>query len=215
MYLTVSKTQKSEFKPVPAGTHLGRLYRIIDLGTQQGEWQGKITNQHKVIFYFELFGEDETGAPLTKDDGKPLIITKYYNFSLDERSTFRKHLQSWLKINFETFSPDEKFYLKDILGKYAMISVSQYKGKNNEIRSGLDSLMAVPQMIMKGGLPEGVNELFMFDLEKFDSDKFNSLSEAIRNMISSSPEYRKAAQGNAPQKQTNDGFDDDLSDVPF
>ena len=217
MYLTVNKSQKSEnrtFKPVPAGTHLGRLYRVVDIGTQQGEWEGKITHQRKLIFYFELFGEDDTGAPLTKDDGRPLIITKYYNATLDQRSTFRKDLQNWLKIDFDNFEEGERFQIKDILGKYAMVSVIQQTKKNKEIKSKLESLAAVPTMIMKSGLPEGVNDIFLFDLEKFDSDKFNSLSESIRTIISASPEYRKAAQGNAPKPKT-DGFEDDLNDVPF
>ena len=79
MYLTTTASKTNSFKPVPPGTHLGRLYRIVDIGTQQGEYQGKITHARKIILHFELFGEDETGAPLTRDDGKPLIITKYYN----------------------------------------------------------------------------------------------------------------------------------------
>lgn len=212
MYLTTVKSKDNNFKPVPAGTHLGRLYRIIDIGTQQGEWQGKITHQRKIILYFELFGEDETGAPLTRDDGKPLIITKYYNASLHEKSTLRKHLQTWLKIDFDQL--EEPFSAKDLLGKFAMVSVSNYKSKNNELRAAVDSLAAVPAMLAKHGMPEGVNPLFMFDLEKFDSEKYASLSEGVRKMISLSPEYRKiVGDVGQPQKAAEDGVYDD--DVPF
>lgn len=211
MYLTASKSapKQSTFKPVPAGTHLGRLYRLVDIGTQQGEWEGKITYQRKVIFYFELFGEDEAGEPLVRDDGKPLIVTKYYNFSQHEKSTMRKHLQAWLKIDFDNL--DEPFFMGDLLGKYAMVSVSNYKTKTGDTKASIDSLSAVPAMLAKHGMPEGVNDLFMFDLNKFDSEKFAKLSESIQGLIQKSPEYRKVAQGKpayVPDADMND-------DVPF
>lgn len=213
MYLTTTKSKSIDFKPVPAGTHLGRMYRIVDIGTQQGEWQGKITNQRKVILYFELFGEDEAGAPLTRDDGKPLIITKYYNRSLNEKSTFRKHLQSWLKIDFDTV---EGFNLEDLLGKFAMVSVSQYKGKSGDMKASIDSLSAVPAMLSKHGMPEGVNPSFVFNLDKFDSEKFATLSEAIQNMVKMSPEYRRLAGKPEEQKAQPSSFDQYTDDpIPF
>jgi hypothetical protein len=82
MLIPTKQSNLKEFKPVPAGSHLGRLYKIIDIGTQQGEWQGKATFSRKMIFYFELHGEDDAGLPLLNDDGKPLIVTKCYNASL-------------------------------------------------------------------------------------------------------------------------------------
>lgn len=213
MYLTTTKSKSIDFKPVPAGTHLGRMYRIVDIGKQQGEWQGKITTQRKVILYFELFGEDEAGAPLTRDDGKPLIITKYYNRSLNEKSTFRKHLQSWLKIDFDTV---KGFNLEDLLGKFAMVSVSQYKGKNGDMKASIDSLSAVPAMLSKHGMPEGVNPLFVFNLDKFDSEKFATLSEAIQNMVKMSPEYRGLAGKPEEQKAQPSSFDQYTDDpIPF
>ena len=213
MYLTTAKSKSNDFKPVPQGTHLGRLYRIVDIGTQQGEWQGKITHQRKIILYFELFGEDEQGHPLVRDDGKPLIITKYYNRSLNEKSTFRKHLQSWLKIDFDTV---EGFNLEDLMGKFAMVSVSNYKGKSGDIKASVDGLAAVPAMLAKHGMPDAVNPIFMFNLDKFDSEKFSSLSEAIRNMISMSPEYRAIAGKPEQKPQKESSFDQyENDDVPF
>lgn len=211
MYLTATKSESKQtaFKPVPAGTHLGRLYRLVDIGTQQGEWEGKITYQRKIIFYFELFGEDESGQPLVRDDGKPLIVTKYYNRSMHEKSTMRKHLQAWLKIDFDNLS--EPFSMYDLLGKYAMVSVSNYKTKNNETKSSIDSLSAVPAMLAKHGMPEGVNDVLLFDLDKFDSDKFQKLTDGVRGLIEKSPEFRKVAQGKpayVPDEEMND-------DIPF
>jgi hypothetical protein len=209
--MLISTTQKfnstREFKNPPAGSHLGRLYKIIDIGTQVGEWQGKATQARKMIFYFELHGEDDAGLPLLNDDGKPLICTKYYNVSLGEKSTLRKHLQSWLHLDFS--SMPQGFQVESILGKFAMVNITSYQ-KDGKTKAYIEGLSAVPAIVVKHGLPEGINEVFMFDMNKFDSAKFDSLSDGVKKTIMDSPEYRKLSKQPEPVESTN--FDDD---IPF
>ena len=212
MKLSTSMPSK-EFKTAPPGSHIARLYKMVDIGTQQGEWQGKATYARKIIFYFELLGDDDSGQPLMTDDGKPLIVTKYYNASLSEKSTLRKHLQAWLNLDFNNMPSG--FDATSLLGKYAMVNIINYT-KDGKNRSSIESLTAVPSVVVKHGLPQGINDLFMFDLEKFDSEKFNSLSDGVKNLIQQSPEYRAIANKAAPAKtvsaKADDGFDDA---VPF
>ena len=204
---TTNTGGNKEFKNAPAGSHLGRLYKIVDLGTQQGEWEGKATYARKMIFYFELHGEDDKGQPLTNDDGKPLIVTKYYNASLGEKATLRKHLQTWLNLDFSKMP--EGFKVENILGKFAMINVTTYQ-KDGKTRASVEGLSAVPAIVQKHGLPEGINDISIFDLNKFDSAKFDSLSDGVKKMIVSSPEYRALTQ---KSEQPADDFSNDS--IPF
>ena len=204
---TTNYSNSKEFKNSPPGSHLGRLYKIVDLGTQQGEWEGKATYARKMIFYFELHGEDDKGLPLVNDDGKPLIVTKYYNASLGEKATLRKHLQTWLNLDFSKMP--EGFKVENILGKFAMINVTTYQ-KDGKTRASVEGLSAVPAIVVKHGLPEGVNEISIFDLNKFDSAKFDALSDGIKKMIMSSPEYRALTQ--QPESSSDDLGNDD---IPF
>lgn len=201
-------SNSKEFKNSPPGSHLGRLYKIVDLGTQQGEWEGKATYARKMIFYFELHGEDDKGLPLVNDDGKPLIVTKYYNASLGEKATLRKHLQTWLNLDFSKMP--EGFDLEKLLGKFAMINVTTYQ-KDGKTRASVEGLSAVPAIVVKHGLPEGFNEISMFTLNKFDSAKFDALSDGIKKMIISSPEYRALTQQSEPVA-SDSNFDDP---IPF
>jgi len=205
---TTQSNSNKEFKNAPPGSHLGRLYKIVDLGTQQGEWEGKATYARKMIFYFELHGDDDKGLPLTNDDGKPLIVTKYYNASLGEKATLRKHLQTWLNLDFSKMP--EGFKVENILGKFAMINVTTYQ-KDGKTRASVEGLSAVPAIVVKHGLPEGINDISMFDLKQFDSAKFDSLSDSIKKMIMSSPEYRALTQPSQPTA-ADDNFD---QDIPF
>ena len=53
-----------DFKIAPAGNHMARLYSIIDLGHQSVEWDGESKIMHKVVFTWELHGDDDAGEPL-------------------------------------------------------------------------------------------------------------------------------------------------------
>jgi hypothetical protein len=203
-------SNEKKFKNAPAGSHLARLYKIVDVGSQHGEYQGKATFNRKIVFYFELHGDDATGQPLVNDDGKPLIITKYYNVTLGEKATLRRHLQSWLNLDF-TAMP-EGFKVESILGKFGMINVINYT-KDGETKTAIDGVTAVPAIVVKHGLPEGVNDLFIFDLNKFDSAKFDSLSDNVKKTIMDSPEYRAIFKQSDTKPAASNEFGDD--DIPF
>jgi hypothetical protein len=72
------------FTPVPPGMHLARCYRVIDLGTQSGTFQGVVTKKPKVMFQFEVHSEDDAGNSLVTDKGEPMSISKNFSLSLAE-----------------------------------------------------------------------------------------------------------------------------------
>ena len=179
---------ESTFKLPPAGSHLGRLYRILDLGTQKVEWQGAIKMQRKLMFSFELHGEDNEGQPLTTNDGKPLMISKRYTMSLGEQSTLRKDLESW---RGKKFTPEELqgFDLNVLLGKFAMCNVT-HNDREGKTYANLSGLSQVPAALKKLPEPTGVNELFILSLDEFDQAKFDSLSDGLKEVIKKSAEWR-------------------------
>jgi len=86
MGLTAKASSESKFTPVPAGMHLARCYRIIDLGTQSTEWQGQQKKSYKIMILWEVHGEDEQGKALVTDRNEPMSISKNYTMSLGEMS---------------------------------------------------------------------------------------------------------------------------------
>ena len=124
MIVTGSTTQKKEFKIAPVGSHLARLYRIIDLGTQTSEYMGQTKMLRKVKFFWELHGDD-----LKTDDGKPLIQTRNYTLSLGDKASLRKDLESW---RGKSFTDDELrgFDISKLLDKWCMVTV-QHRTANN------------------------------------------------------------------------------------
>tara|TARA_R110000868_G_scaffold75901_3_gene218656 strand:+ start:404 stop:1006 length:603 start_codon:yes stop_codon:yes gene_type:complete len=190
------------FEQPPAGTHMARCIKVIDLGTQKGEYQGKATSKRQCIIGFELPEELMTEGDYA---GQPFVTSRFYTVSLGEKANLRKDLENW---RGRAFTKEELggFESKNILGKPCMLSLTPSdKGK---VR--ITGIMASP----KGSkLPPAINELVYFSLDEFDAGVFERLSEGIKKMVVQSPEYKIATtQGNENAKGSFDEMD---GDIPF
>ena len=207
-----------DFVSVSPGMHLARCYRIIDLGTQKTTYMGVDKYGPRVQIQFEVHGEDDKGQPLVTQDGRPLSIAKSYAVTLAEKSNLRKDLQMWRGQDF-TAQELRGFELKNILGKWAMITVTQTES-NGKTYTNIAAINPVPATMKKAGLPEGVNELKTFSIEEADMELFDSFSENLKNKISSSPEWIElhGEKKNTPKEKPASkapGFDDLDDDIPF
>lgn len=204
-----------EFKIVPAGTHLARLYRIVDLGTQTTTYQGETKQQRKVMLGWEIHGEDDSGEPLMTEDGKPMAIFKNYTLSWNEAATLRKDLQAW---RGQPWSDQEaaRFDLKNVLGQWCMLNIIHRPGQaDGKIFANVAGISPVPGFLKKQGLPEGHNPLQLFRLGDPDWTLFETFSKGLKAKIESSPEF-KSLKKSAPKTGTSfDKMDNDLEDLPF
>ena len=202
MIVTGTTTEKKEFKVAPVGSHLARLYRIIDLGTQKSEYMGQVKMLRKVKFFWELHGDD------LKIEGKPLIQTRNYTLSLGDKASLRKDLESW---RGKSFTDDELrgFDLTNLLDKWCMITV-QHRESNGKTYADAVAVTPVPAVVAKAGLPSGVNPTLLFDMQKFDQAVFDGLSDGLKNQIQQSAEFQ-----NKNRKVHNAIEDDEDLSVPF
>jgi hypothetical protein len=199
------------FKPVPAGMHLARCYRIIDVGTQKSEFEGNVKFLHKIKLVWEVHGNDEDGNPIVTEKGEPMIVTKDYTLSWAEKATLRLDLQSW---RGKPFSDEEqrRFDLKALLDKWCMVNVThKAKKKGNGVYSNVTAVTPVPSAL-KASLPKGHNPCKVFQISEPDMELFDTFSDYLKKQIQESPEW-KAVQGRP--KDTGSGFDDLPDDIPF
>jgi len=207
MTFYVESNQERTFKNVPAGSHLGRCYRIVDLGSQKSEYMGEIKIQRKIMVGWELFGEDDEGVSLLTDDGKPMAIFKNYTLSWAENATLRKDLQSWRNKPW-TDSEAKRFDLKSILNQYCMLNVI-HKDSNGKTYANVATISPVPSMIKQAGLPKPVNANQIFTLAEPDMVLFETFGKGLRDKIMNSPEWTMYA-GRSPEKAPMADMDDDL-----
>jgi hypothetical protein len=148
----------------------------------------------KVMIQFEVHGEDDQGNPLVTPKGEPMSISKNYTASLSEKATLRVDLKNW---RGRDFTPEELkgFELKNILDKWAMITVTRSPGKDGKEYTNIGAVMPVPANIKKAGLPAGFNEPVIFSIETPDMELFQTFSDGIKNKIMASPEWQERSGG--------------------
>jgi hypothetical protein len=216
MSLTVSASSGSSFVQVPPGMHLARCYRIVDLGTQKTEYKGTVKMLPKVMFQFEVHGEDEQGKPLATEKGDPLSVSKNFTLSLGEKATLRQDLQTWRGKEF-TAEELKAFDLKNVLGQWCMLSIT-HREYNDKTYSNIENINPVPQTIRKAGLPEGHNEPKIFSIRDADMDLYDSFSDYIKDKIALSPEWQEwkgVPKSQNGTKEPSRDLDDLESDIPF
>lgn len=176
MALNVSDTGGS-FELPPAGVHIARCFRLIDLGTQTSNWQGKETRQPKISLSWELLGDERMS------DGKPYSINRRLTASLGEKATLRALLKSW---RGRDFTPEElkNFDLKAIVGAFGLANVV-IETRDGNTYANLASLMPLPKGMPK---PDPVNAALIFDLANPDNNAWEQLSQKMQETILASPE---------------------------
>jgi hypothetical protein len=196
-----------DFEQAPAGTHVARCVRLIDIGTQFGEYQGKPNALRKVVVTWELPNELMTEGDYA---GKPFLVNKWYTASLGEKANLRKDLVNW---RGREFTEEELggFEAKKILGTTCMLSLTP----NDKGKVRVTGVMKLP----KGSeAPPQINPSVYFSLEKdeFNQAVFDSLSEYWQTEIKKSPEWGDL-HGKGPVKPSTKGtkFDDFEDDIPF
>ena len=212
MSFYVESNQERQFKNVPAGSHLGRCYRIVDLGSQKVEYMGETKVQRKIMLSWELFGQDDEGADLVTDDGKPMAIFKNYTLSWSENANLRKDLQSWRNKPW-TDAEARRFDLKTIIGAYCMLNVI-HREVNGKTYANVDTIGPVPSLIRQAGLPKAVNKNQLFMITEPDMDMFETFGKGLKEKITSSPEWQ--ARGYVPVKtDKTETIAEMEDDVPF
>ncbi len=196
-------TGGGDFEQPPVGTHLARCIRIIDIGTQKGEYQGKATFKRQVIIGWELPNELITEGDYT---GKPFAVSRFYTASLSEKANLRKDLQNW---RGKDFSPQELmgFDPRNVLGKVCMVSLTE----NDKGKIKVTGIMAAPKGV---DIPSQINPSIYFSLEpnEYDAKVFEALSDGYKRMIQISPEW---VELNNPNRSSGRKIEDVEEDIPF
>ena len=198
MSLIIKENKSENYPTVPLGMSNARCISVIDLGTQENDWQGDITWKKQVFIAWE--------TPEHKNDkGEPLTIGKYYNLSMHEKSNLSQDLVSW---RGKPFSLTEKqgFDIAKLLGTPCQINVMEKDNGKRKVSNVMPT---------KDELPKQHHSSTMFSLEEYQKGElavFNQLSERMRNKILESREL--SGQDATPNNESTDQNESD-GNVPF
>jgi hypothetical protein len=136
MPLIVSDSGSSNYALCPSGTHAVVCIDIVDLGIVESEFKGEKKKRHMVRIIWQ------TGE-VNEDTGKLFNANKRYGFSLHEKATLRKDLESWRGKPF-TSEESKGFDLEKLLGVPALINVI-HEHKNGKDYDNVTTIMKMPK----------------------------------------------------------------------
>ena len=217
MALIAASTGGGDFKPVPAGMHMARCFRVIDLGTQRGEWKGKEKWNRKVLLQWELYGEADDGTPLKLDDGRPMSVSKRYTLSLGDNAQLRADLKSWRGRDF-TLDELAGFDISALLGIGCMLNVA-HDTKDSKTYTNVASVTPIPK-VMRETFPKAINPQIIFDVSEPNMEALATFSERLQETIRGCREWHKVpaskhASDSAMEPANTHVFNDMDDDIPF
>lgn len=196
----------TDFKPVPAGSHVAVCTMVVDMGVQPS---ARFKPQRKVYIRWELPNES---IEWTDRDGNkhagPMVIGKQYTLSLSEKATLRADLEAWRGKVF-TETELQGFDLTNILGKGCMLGVT-HNTQGNKTYANISAVMGLTRGV---AAPKPSGELIAYSIEEHDQTTFEKLPGWLQDSIKERVRTDEAKTVDAGGKESDP--DDDLSDIPF
>lgn len=192
----IASSNSKDYELAPAGVHPARCYRVIDLGHQQSQYDGQTKVAHKVMYTWELLGEDRMA------DGRPFSISRRFTVSTHPKSVLRPFLESW---RGKAFTPAEEaqFDVSSVAGAYCLLNITHDVGRDGTTYANIATAMPLPKGMPK---PQGVNPVVKFSIDEPDMALFDSFGDKLKATIMRAEEWGRT------KPPADNGF---LDDVPW
>ena len=176
----------SNYAPIPAGNYIARCYQMIELGTTRETILGNEKDLHKIRLTFELPTEVKV---FNEEKGEqPLVISKEFTLSMNEKASLRIFLKSWRGKDF-TEDEAKAFDVTKLLGVPCLLNIIHKTGKKDPSKV-YDEVASVSPMPKGMICPVQVNPSVEFSISEWNQGIFNALPEFLQNKIMASHEYK-------------------------
>jgi len=134
---------RSEREQIPEGAHIARCYGVVDIGTQEVEWQGNKKLQRKGVIFWEIPSERIEYEKDGEEVNAPRVINQKYTITLGEKGNLRRDLEAWRGKKF-TAEELSGFDLQNLLGVPAYLQVV-HREHNGKTYANVNGLMPLPK----------------------------------------------------------------------
>lgn len=133
--MAITAKQSGETRePVPAGNYFGVIVGVYDLGTQEG---GKFGPKHQVVIQFELHSKK---GVKTNKEGKPLLMSKFYNLAFGTKADLRADVESILNRAFSEEEAKEGYDVTQLIDQACRLTVKHDKREDNSVSDFINTI---------------------------------------------------------------------------
>lgn len=195
------RKDKIDITKIQPGNHLGRLYGIVDLGTQHNAKFQK--DNHRIALLFEFphlmqdFYKRKEGEA---QELRPTMIKMEETFSMHPKSNFRKVIESAIGKRL-TDDQAKTYNIFELLGQWFTCNVMHDPDRNNpaNVYERINHLQPFDARFQIEGVDySGINDLMAYHLgtHKFQGANWQGLWSKFRTQIQGSREGQEwAAKG--------------------
>lgn len=190
--------EERKFELPKPGLQIARLIRIIDLGTQEGEYKGQKKSADKVKFVFEL--------PLQSrifKEGEPagcFRVSKDYTKSTYIKADIRKDFEAWAQRSLTEKEEKEGIEIAKLLGRACQVQVVLKTSAKGNQYAAVTSVLPLAKEIKDADgnivqhaqvCPPTKTELILFDMNMPETlIHLDKLTKDEKNKIMSTKEYQ-------------------------
>ncbi len=191
-----SDQQGEDFELPPAGLQAATMIGLVDLGTQDDEFDKKPIERKVIYLAWELVARDA--------DGDPFLVGEAFTDSFNKKAKYRKLIEGW---RGKAFSDGETFDPFVLLGLKCVLNLTSGLSKNDKKFVNISSV-ATP---MQGqAIPDAVHQPFAFHLSTWGDPNGNpipdwmprSYGKPLIDILKKSHEWLKLAGHAAPSTPT-------------
>jgi len=190
-------TEGQERQLPPADNLPARCVQIIDLGTQESEWEGVKSSKRKLRLTWELPTVEFTGQ---EGDTYHPVVSREYTASLHEKSILRPMLEAW---RGRPFSSDEleNFEITKLLDATCLIQVTHKEKKTGGQYAAIANISKLPKGME---CPDRVRPLVEYSASEGGTETYQELPPWLQEKIFAAPEFHEAKKNGAPQSTNKD-----------
>lgn len=232
---TVAPVGSSRPKPqAPAGTHVARIYKFMNMGKRVQEYMGalKAYPDTLVSFTLELPNELHEFEYDNKETGekeavkKPFVISREFVLSMGPKSNLRPFVEGVIGVSL-TDAEAGSFDIETLVGQPCLATIVHKEGKNGNVYANLKS---VSPLVKGMECPAQINLSSFFDVKTASLEEINALPPFIQDKIKVSDEYkarfdqgeidrRQAIKDNISNlvgsKKSEESEESEADDIPF
>lgn len=216
-----TKEKNENLELVPAGMHAAIIYGVINVGTQDGEYQGKATANNKLKLVFEIPGHRQL---YWKEDTVPspsaMIMDFNYSVSKNNKSGKKSKLLELIETLYRPLQQSQylSFDISQLAGLKVFITVAHYTKMDGQEGAKIVSVSPLnPQFVNPDSLIL-TNKILIYSVQMgYENMSFASLPYFYRGLIKESHEGKAhiAAGGRFSKLDENGNltFDDGSNDM--
>lgn len=125
-----------KFTPAPEGQYAAVCCDIVDLGNVKSEYQGKVSQKHKIRIVFQL-------AVDNPDTESPFLVSQWFTLSMNEKATLRKFMEQWRGKTYSETEIAHGVRIAKMLGAPALLQIV-HATRSDKCYANISTVMRLP-----------------------------------------------------------------------